>query len=90
MFCDRCGAPVQPDQRFCGRCGKEFSAALAPAYPMPNRVREHIRSLGILWLALSALNAVVGIAMFVLANTVFLPGAPGSPFFWANLGHCTR
>jgi zinc-ribbon domain len=72
MFCDRCGAPVLPDQRFCGRCGKEFSGALAPAYPLPNRVREHIRLLGILWLALSALNAVVGIAMFVLANTVFL------------------
>ena len=67
MFCDRCGAPVQPDQRFCGRCGKEFSTA----YALPNRVREHIRLLGILWLALSALNAVVGIVLFTLANTVF-------------------
>ena len=71
MFCDRCGAGVQPDQRFCGRCGKEFSAALAPAYPQPNRVREHIRLLGILWLALSAFNAVAGVVLFVLANTVF-------------------
>jgi len=70
MFCDRCGAAVQPDQRFCGRCGKEFSAA-AIAYPQPTRVQAHIRLLGILWLALSALNAVAGIVLFVLANTLF-------------------
>jgi hypothetical protein len=70
MFCDRCGAAVQPDQRFCGRCGKEFSA-VAIAYPQPTRVQAHIRLLGILWLALSALNAVAGIVLFVLANTLF-------------------
>jgi hypothetical protein len=71
MFCDRCGAAVQPDQRFCGRCGKEFSAA-AIAHPPPSRVQEHIRLLGILWLALSALNAVGGIVLYILANTLFL------------------
>ena len=71
MFCDRCGAPVQPDQRFCGRCGKEFSEAIATARPFPNRVQEHIRLLGILWLALSALNAVAGVVLFIIANTLF-------------------
>jgi len=71
MFCDRCGAAVLPDQRFCGRCGKEFSGAIAIAHPLLNRVQQHIRLLGILWLALSALNAVAGIVMFVLADTVF-------------------
>ena len=81
MFCDRCGAPVQPNQRFCGQCGKEFSGAVAVAHPSSNRVREHIRLLGILWLALSALNAVAGIVLFILANTIFahlheMPGVP--------------
>jgi len=72
MFCDRCGAAVQPDQRFCGRCGKEFSASVI-AYPAAGRVHEHIRLLGILWLALSALNAVAG---FVQASrgTVAIDG----------------
>jgi len=70
MFCDRCGAAVQPDQRFCGRCGKEFSASVI-AYPAAGRVHEHIRLLGILWLALSALNAVAGFVLFILANTLF-------------------
>ena len=72
MFCDRCGAAVQPDQRFCGRCGKDFSGAVAVARPPLSRVREHIRLLGILWLALSALNAVAGIVLYILANTLFL------------------
>ena len=71
MFCDRCGATVQPDQRFCGRCGKEFSGVIAIAHPPPNRVQGHIRLLGILWLALSALNAVAGIVLFILGNTLF-------------------
>ena len=71
MFCDRCGAAVQPDQRFCGRCGKQFSEAITVTHPWPNRVQEHIRLLGILWLALSALNAVVGVVLCILANTVF-------------------
>jgi len=71
MFCDRCGAALQPDQRFCGRCGKEFSAVIATAPPLPNRVQEHIHLLGILWLALSALNAIAGIVLCILANTVF-------------------
>lgn len=71
MFCDRCGASVQPEQRFCGQCGKEFSRAIAIAYPRSNRVREHVRLLGILWLALSALNAVAGIVLWILGNTLF-------------------
>jgi zinc-ribbon domain len=72
MFCDRCGATVQPEQRFCGQCGKEFSGVIAIAQPRPNRVQSHIRLLGILWLALSALNAVAGIVLWILANTLFL------------------
>lgn len=70
MFCDRCGAMVQPEQRFCSRCGKEFFAAIAPAHPLPNRVQEHIRLLGLLWLALSALSAVGGLVMCLLASTL--------------------
>jgi zinc-ribbon domain len=70
MFCDRCGAAMQPDQRFCGRCGKELPG-VAIAHPPPSRVQEHIRLLGILWLALSALNAVAGFVLFILGNTLF-------------------
>ncbi|MGA7359578.1 MAG: zinc ribbon domain-containing protein [Candidatus Sulfotelmatobacter sp.] len=72
MFCDKCGALVQADQRFCGRCGKEFAGAAVVRFPPHSRVGEHIRIVGILWLALSAVNTVVGLALFLLANTVFM------------------
>jgi hypothetical protein len=41
-------------------------------YPRRSRVREHTRLLGILWLALSAFNAVAAVVLFILANTLFL------------------
>lgn len=71
MFCDKCGATVQQDQRFCGRCGREFGVTES-GYPRHSRVQAHIRMLGILWLAFSALSAVVGVLLYILANTLFL------------------
>jgi len=71
MFCDKCGAPVQADQRFCGRCGKEFAGGAVVLLRPNSRVGEHIRIVGILWLAFSAVNTVVGVVLCILANTVF-------------------
>lgn len=70
MFCDRCGASVPPEQRYCGRCGKDL-VGMVPVYQSPGRVAQHIRFLGILWLALSALNAVGGVVLLIIANTIF-------------------
>ncbi len=82
MFCDRCGMALQAGQGFCAQCGKEVVQGMHLAYPRPNRVREHVRLLGILWLALSALNAVGGFMLIVVANTVLRqhwPMGPGGP-----------
>jgi hypothetical protein len=89
MYCDRCGASVAADQRFCGRCGREFAGGAAVlAFPRRSRVAEHIRLVGILWLAFSALNAVAGVLLFVLANTLILHlpemGAPASATAWLH------
>ncbi len=83
MFCDRCGTEVPSDHRFCSRCGREFSGA-GLAYPRRSRVREHVRMLGILWLALSALNAVGGVVLYVLSRTLFLhlPDMPPEVTGW--------
>lgn len=70
MFCDKCGAPAQPGQQFCSRCGKQFAGGVL-GYPRRSRVAEHVRLLGILWLGLSALNAVGGIVLLIVANTLF-------------------
>ncbi|MGA8149529.1 MAG: zinc ribbon domain-containing protein [Terriglobales bacterium] len=79
MFCDRCGAAVQADQSFCGKCGRELAGG-GIGLPRRSRVQEHVRLLGILWLAFSAMNAVGGVVLFILANTLFVHlGEMGGP-----------
>ena len=72
MFCDKCGATLQSDQQFCSRCGKEIAGPML-GYPQRSRVREHVRLLGILWIALSGLDGLMGVASYVVANVIFNP-----------------
>lgn len=86
MFCDRCGATVPSEQRYCGQCGKVLVGPFPPVYQSPSRVQQHIRLLGILWLANSALNLVGGVALFIVANTIFGQYGPAhAPFFLHGL-----
>ena len=71
MFCDGCGAPVDPGQGFCSKCGKQIVGPVSLAQPRPGRVQEHIRLLGLFWLAFSAFNTVGAVILYVLANTLF-------------------
>ena len=70
MFCDGCGGAVQSGQAFCSRCGKRIVGPVAVAVG-PGRVRRHVHLLGILWLALSALNAAGGLILIVVGSTLF-------------------
>ena len=68
MFCDQCGAQLQAGQPRCLSCGK---AVLGPVAYQRNRVQEHVRLVGILWMAYSALSLVGGIVVYVVAHTIF-------------------
>jgi len=68
MFCDQCGAQLQAGQSSCARCGKPI---LDLNQYRRNRVQEHVRLLGILWMAYSALHVVGGAVLIVVANTIF-------------------
>ena len=79
MFCDQCGTQLQPAQQTCARCGKPV---LGPTAYRRNRVQEHVRLVGILWMAYSALTVVGGVAVIIVAQTIFggaLRMAPGPP-----------
>jgi hypothetical protein len=81
MFCDRCGAAVQPEQRFCSNCGRDFTGVTTQYRSAPGRVQEHIRFIAILWLALSVINAIGGTVLLILGNVFFphlheLPDVP--------------
>jgi hypothetical protein len=81
MFCDGCGSAVQAGQAFCSRCGKQIVGTVTAMLVRPSRVQQHIHLLGILWLAISAFNAVGGVALYVVANTIFASGRFGGPAF---------
>lgn len=82
MFCDGCGASVQPGQRFCNNCGKQIVGPVSLAQPRPGRVQGHVRLLALFWLAFSAFNTVGAIVLYIVANTIFAHasefGAPES------------
>ncbi len=69
MFCDQCGAPLQPEQTRCARCGKEVIGRLELV--RRSRVLEHIRLLSIFWIAYSAITVLGGLTLIVVANTLF-------------------
>jgi len=62
---------MQPGQRFCERCGKEVVAPVVPAYPVVNRVQEHVKLLGILWLALGLMSVFGGFVLFTMSSFIF-------------------
>ena len=71
MFCEKCGSPLPLAAQYCTRCGKQLMARMQFASPSRNPVQEHIRLLGILWMALSAVNVLGGGALLIVANTFF-------------------
>jgi len=56
MFCNHCGAKLEPAQSFCQGCGKQVLGAVPPAPPAGSGLARHLRLLGIFWLAYSALR----------------------------------
>jgi len=79
MFCDGCGTALQPNQSFCAQCGKQVIGPVVAMQLQRGRVREHVRLLGILWLALSAFGMLSGMILFIVANTIFMANFPGGP-----------
>ena len=75
MFCDQCGAQLQTGQQTCARCGKPVVGLIY----RKNRVQEHVRLLGILWLAYSAMTVLGAIALEVVAHTILSPDTPNFP-----------
>jgi len=71
MFCDGCGAAVQPGQLFCSKCGKQIIGGVGIAQSEAGRVQRHSHLLAILWFAASALDAVGGLVLLILGNALF-------------------
>lgn len=71
MFCDGCGSELQPSQAFCSKCGKQILGPVSMVGSQRGRVQKHLHLLGILWLAVSAFNALVGLSLLILGTSLF-------------------
>jgi predicted nucleic acid-binding Zn ribbon protein len=81
MYCDACGTAVHPGQGFCSRCGKQIIGPIASARAR-RRVQDHIHLLSIFWFAISAFNSIIGVVLYIIANTLLAPGgAANAPEF---------
>jgi len=80
MFCDSCGASLQPGQGYCTRCSKQV---IGPVVEGSGRVARHAHLLGILWIAYSAMSLIGGVILMIVSHTIFgplgLPSMPGGP-----------
>lgn len=82
MFCNGCGTQLSESATFCSRCGK--SLGTTPLMPRQGRIAGHVRLLGILWLAISALRLIPGLVLMAVAGSrLFPPDVP--PFVHALL-----
>ena len=68
MFCDQCGGQLQVGEPRCGRCGK---TVLGLIELRRSRVREHVRLVGILWMAYSSLHVVAGVVVIIVGQVIF-------------------
>jgi hypothetical protein len=71
MFCDGCGAAVQPGQLFCNTCGKQIIGAAGITQSATGRVQRHSHLLAILWFAHAAIEAVGGLMLLIVGNGLF-------------------
>lgn len=85
MFCDRCGAQVEPAQNFCPKCGRAFGTGTAIA--RENRIATHVRLLGILWLGFAALRLIGGGVLFAIFGREVSVFPPDVPAFLTYLMH---
>ncbi len=69
MFCDQCGAHLQAGQAHCVRCGKAVTGLVEYGR---SRVREHVKLVGILWMAYSSLHVMAGVVVLFVAKFVVI------------------
>lgn len=89
MFCNHCGAQLQPTFRVCPNCGSSIAGQVY--MPSQGRVARHIKTLAILWMIVGAVWLIPASIMLMLGSFAHmlplgdLPRALG-PFFLNIVG----
>lgn len=75
MFCQNCGAQVQPGQAYCGSCAKPLTGYTEM---QRNRLERHVHLLGIFWVVYSAISLLGGAVLMIMARWLFGPSGVGT------------
>jgi zinc-ribbon domain len=67
MFCNSCGTQLQPDFKLCPKCGAPVGTIAGTAVPS-GRVQRHLRTLGILWIAVGVLWIIPSLVLMGLSH----------------------
>jgi hypothetical protein len=70
MFCNRCGAPLQPGSQLCPTCGRQIGDPVGEL--AHRRLRGHLETLGGLWMALGVLFLVPAACLFAFGGSIHL------------------
>jgi hypothetical protein len=73
MFCNRCGAQLQPDFNLCPKCGNPAAnkapvTVNAPVLVSRTRLERHLRPVGILWIVVGALWLIPSGALMIFSR----------------------
>jgi len=74
MFCNACGAAMQPNQPACPQCGRYAPAVRYSS--CAGRVQRHLRTLGTLWIIVGCIFLIPMIVLFVLSTVVHITIPP--------------
>jgi hypothetical protein len=66
MFCNQCGAPLQPEFAACPKCGRTLTAALSPL----SRLDRHLHTLAILWMIMGGLFLIPAAGVMIFARSI--------------------
>jgi uncharacterized membrane protein len=70
MYCNFCGTALSPNQSNCGNCGNPVLGRT-----QVSRVEQHLKLLGVLWIAYAVFHALGGVVLLIVAHTIFGPNS---------------
>ncbi len=68
MFCNRCGAELEPNSTACPRCGRRLGDPVSAV--AHSRLQSHLHTLGILWIVLGALFLIPAVLLLFFGSSV--------------------
>ena len=82
MFCNRCGAQLQPDFNLCPKCGNPLANKPPVALPASRtRLERHLRPIGILWIVVGALWLIPSAVLMFISHAPRLMIMMGDEMF---------